>query len=567
VHINFYKTRQGITFFTLIIIFTVLIGRLLYIQVARHGFLTDLANKQHKIFIKLEPRRGKIYDRLNRVLAVYLDTISVYAVPREIESKKEIAYLLGDELSIDRHTLYNKLKRNNYFAWVKRKIETPEVERVEKLDIKGVYFIDESKRFYPGEDFACHVIGFTDIDNQGLEGVELYYNDQLKGEYGWRRSIRDAHQREIVSHQMAQLPSRDGNSLVLTIDEVAQHIIEKEMEGIVKKYRPAGVSIVAMNPRTGEILAMANYPSFNPNNIKEGDLAHIKNKAITDAFEPGSVFKVVTASAALDLKSVDFDTEIFCENGAYRVANRTLHDYRPYGTLTFRQVIEKSSNIGVAKVADKVGKDNLSKYIRKFNFDRPLGIDLPGEIGGIMRDPETWSPSDMTTIPMGQGIAVTALQLASCVSVIANDGILMKPYIVKSLINEEGIPVKENGPVAIRRVISEDAALKVKELLAGVVDHGTGRRAQLDNFKACGKTGTAQKVRPQGGYYKDKYIATFIGFAPQENPVVSLAVCVDDPKGEHFGGRVSAPAFKNIMTKLLSYMEIESDRDENKGDI
>ena len=259
---------------------------------------------------------------------------------------------------------------------------------------------------------------------------------------------------------------------------------------------------------------------------------------------------------------MDFDTEFFCENGAYKVGKRTLHDYRPYGTLKFREVIEKSSNIGTAKVAAKLGEKRLFSYIKKFNFGKETGIDLPGEVPGILRDVSKWSYVDMTTIPMGQGIAVTTLQLASAISVIANDGLLMRPYVAFRLLNKEGIAIKEVKPKPIRRVISKEASGKVKELLEGVVERGTGRRAGLDNFRACGKTGTAQKVNPGGGYYKDRYIATFIGFAPYNEPVASLAICVDEPRGQHFGGRICAPAFKNIMEKVLSYMEIDTDKNE-----
>ncbi len=476
--------------------FAALFARLLYVQIIRYTFLSGLAEKQHKIFVKLEPHRGSIYDRLGRVLAIYL--------------------------------------------------------------------IDENKRFYPGGKLACHVLGMTGIDNKGLEGIEFYYDKELNGEYGWRHSQRDAKQREIASFERDALPPRDGNSLVLTIDEVIQHIIEKEIEDIVKSYRPKAVSIVALEPGTGEILGLANYPWFDPNDFSGVNADFIRNRAISDSFEPGSVFKIVTASAALEEEVVDFDSEFFCENGTYKIAKRTLRDYRPHGTLTFRKIIEKSSNIGTVKVAGKLGKENLSAYIKRFNFGSQTGVDLPGEAAGIMREARTWSYVDMTTIPMGQGIAVTTLQMASAISVIANKGILMRPYIVKKVLNEEGTIVRENKPRAIRRVISKNAADKTKELLKGVVEDGTGKQARLDNFTSCGKTGTAQKVKPEGGYYSDRYIASFIGFAPYNKPAVSLVVFVDEPQGRHFGGQVGAPAFKNIMEKILFYMEIESDRDEIK---
>ena len=564
VHINFNKIRHFLIFIAFITLFVILFFRLFYIQIIRHEALSDLSDKQHKMFIRLEPRRGNIYDRLDRVLAVCLDTPSVYAVPKEIDNKERVAGILAGVLNLDKQEVLEKLARDNYFAWIKRRVGPDAARKIENLRAKGVYLTDESKRFYPGGSLACDALGMTGVDNEGLEGVELYYDSELKGECGWRRSYRDAKKREIVSPEGETLPARDGKSLVLTIDEIIQHIIEKEVENVVNSCRPKSVSVIAMDPATGEVLGLATYPQFNPNDISGVNPDFVRNRAISDSFEPGSVFKIVTASAALEEKIVDFDDEFFCENGAYKIGKRILHDYRPHGRLKFREIIEKSSNIGTVKVADKLGKRRLSAYIKKFSFDSPTGIDLPGEASGIMRDPATWSYVDMTTIPMGQGIAVTPLQLVSAVSVIANGGVLMRPYIVREFLNEEGVPVRKNKPRAMRRVITKKTAGKAKELLEGVVKRGTGKRARLDNFRVCGKTGTAAKVKPKGGYYRNKHIASFIGFAPYDTPRVALAVCVDEPHGKHLGGQVAAPAFKNIMEKILSYMEVERDKGETE---
>lgn len=563
-HINFSKTRQLFVFTVIISLFAAIFTRLLYVQIVRHTFLSNIADKQHKIFVKLEPRRGNIYDRLGRILAVYLDTPSVYAVPMEIENKERVAGILARALSLDKITILKKLDKSNHFAWISRKLDSSPAEKLKNLHIKGIYLINEARRFYPAGRLACHLLGMVGIDNKGLEGVELYYDKELKGKHGWRRSQRDAKKREIASCEIDALPARDGKSIVLSIDEVIQHIIEKEIEDIVTSYKAKAVSIIAMEPETGEILGLANHPWFNPNDPFGVNMDFVRNRAISDSFEPGSIFKIVTASAALEEKVVDFESEFFCENGAYRIGRRTLHDHKPHGSLKFTEIIEKSSNIGTVKVADKLGKEKLSRYIKKFNFASPTGIDLAGEAAGIMRNPSRWSYVDMTTIPIGQGIAVTTLQTASLISIIANKGILMKPHVVKRLLNEEGIAVMENKPKPVRRVISAETADKVKQLLEGVIERGTGKQARLDNFRACGKTGTAQKVKPEGGYYKNKYIASFIGFAPYDNPAVSLVVCVDEPHGKHFGGQVGAPVFKNIMEKILTYMKIESDRNEIK---
>jgi len=564
VHINFSKTRHFSVLIVFCFLFAALIIRLIYIQILSSKPLSELAEKQHKFFVRLPAQRGNIYDRRGRVMAIYMDTPSVYAIPRLISDKKNTAFILAKKLGIDQGRLARKLNKNNYFAWVKRKVEQETADKIEKLDIRGVRLMNEPKRFYPGGKLACHVLGMTGVDNEGLEGVELYCDKDLKGEPGWRLSSRDAKMREVISFQKDFAPAREGKSVVLTIDEVIQHIIEKEVEHLAKKYRPAAISIVALNPRTGEILGMANYPWFDPNDISEVGMSELKNRAITDFFEPGSVFKVVTASAALEEGVVDFDSEFYCEKGAYKIGKRTLHDYRPYGTLKFRQIIEKSSNIGTAKVAAKLGREKLAEYIKRFNFNKTTGIDLPGEAAGLVRNLSEWSYVDMTTIPMGQGVAVTALQLAACIGAIANDGVLMRPYVVKKILDAEGVAVKENGPGTLRRVISKETARKVKELLAGAVEKGTGIPAGLEHFTACGKTGTAEKVNPEGGYYKNKYISSFMGFAPSDGSGAALVVCVDEPIGEHFGSRVAAPAFKRIMEKILPYLGIESDKGETK---
>ena len=527
--------------------------------------MSEVALKQHKLYVKLEPRRGTIYDRLNRVFALYLDTPSIFAVPNEIGDKESTAAILSGNLNEKESVILKKLKKDNYFAWIQRKVTPSLAEKINGLGLTGVYVMNEPKRFYPGKKMACHVLGFTGIDNSGLEGVELYYDTELAGESGWRRSLRDAKRREVASYDDSAMPARDGNGLTLTIDEVIQHIIEREIEKIVKAYNPSAVSIVLIVPGTGEILGLANYPGFDPNDLQNIKKAFVRNRTITDSFEPGSVFKIITAGAALEENVVDFDTEIFCENGAYKVGKRTLHDYRPYGIVTFRKIIEKSSNIGTVKVAEKLGKEKLALYIKKFGFDNLTGIDLPGEVPGIMRNPSGWSYVDMTTIPMGQGIAVTNLQLATAVSAVANGGLLMKPYVVKEFVNEKGDLIRITKPKVVRRVLSGKSADKVKELMEGVILRGTGKRAKLSNFRAGGKTGTAQKVRPRGGYYKDKYVASFIGFAPYDKPEIALVITVDDPKKKYFGGQVAAPAFKNIAEKVLSYMEVPNDKNKKSS--
>jgi cell division protein FtsI (penicillin-binding protein 3) len=353
---------------------------------------------------------------------------------------------------------------------------------------------------------------------------------------------------------------------VLNIDQVIQDFVEREMAAMVSEKSPKGAMIIAMNPSSGEIIAMASYPNFNPNSSAKDPVTGAetqdeayKNKCITDVFEPGSVFKSITASAIIEEKAASPTDTFFCENGEYAIHKRILHDVHPYGTLSFREVIEKSSNIGTVKAAARLGKDKLFDYIRKFGVGAKLGIDLAGEEEGIIRPKQKWTPSDMSTVPMGQGISVTALQLTASMAAIANGGLLMRPYVVKCITDDEDNIIKEFKPEMIRRVISENTASTVRDILKGVVDKGTGTKAKLNGYTSGGKTGTAQKVDGTGRYASGKYMSSFVGFAPVAKPRIVLAVCIDEPKGAYYGGAVSAPVFKNILDNALKYMEVPED--------
>jgi len=558
VHRNIRKKRQFVIFFLFCLAFLGLILRVFTLQVLNNSAFKDKANLQHKTLVKLKPKRGAIYDAKDRILALDIAVNSVYANAREVKDKANVASQLATLLKLKEAFIQDRLSRDKAFVWIKRKISENEERKIEKANIHGISLVKETKRSYPNDSLGCHIIGFTDMDNQGLEGLELYYDAFLRGRHGWRSAFRDA-KRNLISSYEEYLPSQDGYSLVLTVDEVIQHVVESEIIDIVKKHRPKSVMIVAMNPATGEILAMANYPNFNLNDSQNTEFEIFKNRSVTDTFEPGSVFKIITASAVLNEGRVSLTDEFYCEEGQYKIGRRVLHDYRPHANLTFREVIEKSSNIGTVKAAALLGSDGLYEYIKKFGYGARSGIDISGEENGILRHKSTWHKVDMTTIPMGQGISGTALQLVNAVSVIANGGFLMKPFLVKRIIDSEGNVVKEFRPHVERRVISSETASLMRGLLNGVVERGTGKRAKMKRYTAGGKTGTAQKVGPNGRYTEDKFVASFIGFAPREKPRVSIAVCVDEPKGTHFGGTVSAPAFKNIMQKILSYMEVQED--------
>lgn len=551
--------RQYIVFFIFGILFSLLLLRLFFIQVISYARFKSKADNQHKVLIELKPKRGSIFDTRERILAMDTRTNSVYAVPREMPQDKElIADMLSEILQLDKAFILERLNKDKAFVWIKRKVTDDEAVKIKLKNLKGVGLVRETDRSYPNEKLLCQVLGFTDMDNNGINGIELYCDKYLKGKYGSKSAIRDARRKLITSFE-EYLPPMDGYNVVLSIDEVIQSIVEVEVDNIVKEYKPKGVMVIAMDPQTGQVLAMANYPNFNVNEYHQTKPEVYKNKCIHDVFEPGSVFKIVTLSAVLEEGGLSLEDKIFCENGEYKVSKRILHDYHGYGTLTFREVIENSSNIGTVKSAMKLGRDRYYPYIKKFGFGDKTSLDLPGEENGILRSKSTWTDSDMTTVPMGQGISCTAIQLAAAVSTIANSGILMKPYLIKRIMDNDGNTIKEFKPQMKWRVISNKTCQKVKEVLEGVILRGTGKKAKLEGYSAAGKTGTAQKVGENRRYAEGKFMASFVGFAPVRNPRVALVVCVDEPRGNHFGGVVSAPAFKNIMQKILRYLEVPED--------
>jgi len=546
--------------FLLFIVFLILcIARLFYIQFFRSKHLLGIAKKQHNLFVELEPRRGTIFDSNLKPQAVNVSADSVFASPDEISDKdketiiKELTRILGKKSDYLRDRLY----RDKSFIWLSRKITPDQSDEIKSLDLKGIGMVKESKRCYPNGYLTSQVIGFAGLDNTGLEGIEFDYNGHLKGENGFALFLRDARQKKLEIWESMIFP-QDGYNVVLTIDEVIQYIAERELDKAFKKYNAKGASIIVMDPYTGEILAMANRPTFDLNNYNRSSREKMRNRAICDLFEPGSVFKIITLASALEEKKVVEEDKFFCENGEYRVASHTLHDHRPHGWLTFREVIEKSSNIGTVKVAQLLGNELLYKYIRLFGFGEKLGIDLPGEISGIIRPPSRWSKISITAIPIGQEVGVTLLQLATAVSVIANGGELMRPFVVKEIRDKHGEVIKSFSPSVIRRVISQETAMRARDVLSGVVTQGTGRRAKIKGISAAGKTGTAQKLDPNGAYSHSKFIASFIGFAPVDDPVVSIVVMVDEPRPYYYGGVVAAPVFKNVANDAIKYLKTKN---------
>lgn len=553
--------RLYLVFLFFILSLSFLLARLIYIQIFKSPLFRTFASAQHRVFTEIQPQRGIIFDRNFREIAVNAISYSIFATNKVTDVEK-IAAEVAPLLNLEKESVASKLNLHKSFVWLKRRV-TPEISvKIRDLNISGIEQVREYKRFYPNGPLASHVLGFTDVDNKGLEGVELYCDSYLSGIKGWRLAQRDARRQELICWGYKSILPTDGYNLVLTIDSVIQNIAESQLRKAARKYKATSATAIVMEPKSGEILALCNYPDYNINNFSDYEANVHKNLAVTDIFEPGSSFKFVTAAAALEENQVTLEEEFFCENGKYRIGRRVLHDFRPYGKLSFKEIIEHSSNIGTVKVAQLLGKKILFRYIQEFGFGSLTGIDLPGEVRGIVRPPDKWSKISITSVPMGQEIAVTPIQLIQAISCVANDGTLIRPKILKFVQRKDGKIIKSFPTLKVRRVISVDAAHKLKQILTGVVENGTGKRAKVPGYKTAGKTGTAQKARPEGGYYKHKYFSSFVGFVPAQEPVISVLVVLNEPHGEHFGSTVCAPVFRKIATETLKYLKMSNETKE-----
>jgi len=556
VYISNYRRKSEAVFLFFLSFLIFCIARLLYIQFFNSSYLADIGRKQHNFFVELEPLRGVIYDNNLKPQTLNLPVDSLYADPNSIKDndKEQIIRQLSNILNLSQDYLRDRLSRKKSFVWLARKITPEQTEAVKRLNIKGLGFLRESKRSYSNSYLAAQIIGFAGLDNTGLEGIELYLDKYLRGEPGWAIFLRDARQKKLDIWEKMVLP-KDGDDIILTIDQVVQYIAERELDKAFKTFHAKGASIIVMDPHTGRILALANRPTYDLNEHGNVNKDEKRNRAICDLFEPGSVFKIVTASAALEEGRVSEEDKFFCENGSYRVANHILHDHTPHGWLTFREVIEESSNIGTTKVAQILGPDIVYKYVRLFGFGSKLGIDLPGEISGMIKEPRYWSKTSIGAVPIGQEVGVTALQLASAMSAIANGGQLMKPYVIDEIRGKQGEVIMKTSPRLIRKVISLDTAARMTKMLTGVVEEGTGRMAQIPGFTSAGKTGTAQKVEANGAYSHNKFTASFVGFAPAEDPLITIVVSVDEPHPYYYGGVVAAPVFRNVASDVIRYLK------------
>lgn len=543
--------RIGFIFFAIFLLLSLFIVKLSLIQVFRASYLADKADKQHNHVVDLEPRRGTIYDRELRVLAQNVASYSLFANPKSMspEQKTAAERKVRDVLGID---ISRKLQKSKNFIWLDRKIPYDKYEKLKAENIRGLGFIKESKRFYPNGLLAAHIIGFANIDNVGLQGVELEFDKYLKGTKGVAQFLRDARQRDLMIENDYVAP-KDGHDVVLTIDETIQFIAEKALEKAYTKYKALSASVIVLDTRTGEVLAFATRPTFNPDAPDQSPVGNRTNRAVAFTYEPGSVFKIVTATAALEEGITNEEEVFFCENGKYLVGGHILKDAHPKGKLTFRQVIEQSSNIGTVKVAQRLGPDKVYEYARRFRFGQKTNIGMTGEVGGILKPVSRWSKTSIGAIPIGQEVTVTAVQLAVAMAAVANDGVMMRPFFIKYVKDPNGVIVDERKPQEVARVMKPETSLRLRHILQGVVDVGTAQMAKIKDVPVGGKTGTAQKVE-NGTYSHSKFVASFIGFAPVEKPRLAVVVSVDEPRPAYYGGVVAGPVFREVVEESLEYL-------------
>jgi cell division protein FtsI/penicillin-binding protein 2 len=530
-------------------------ARLVHLQITQYADLVVRAERQQMRTIALPAKRGDILDRSGHVLATSVDADSIYAVPSEISNPDEtIAKLcgaLGDCSPKEQEALGDRLRRQRNFAYVRRQVSPDKAEQVAALHLEGVGFFKESRRFYPNRELAAHLLGYVGVDNAGLSGLESAYDSQIRGKPGTVLVHTDARRQAFSRFER---PPTTGSTVELTVDEYLQHVAERELHVAVIEHRAAGGTAIILNPHTGEVLALANEPTFNPNAYRESQEIERRNRGVQDLYEPGSTFKVVTASAAIEEHVMSVDAPIDVSGGQIRIGPRIVRDTHPYGVLSFTDVIVKSSNVGAIKIGLRVGADRLSDYVQRFGFGHPVSRDFPGESPGIVWDRAQWTESALASVSMGYQVGVTPLQMAAAVSAVANGGEYVEPRVIRAIYRDNrryGIQ-----PKIVRRTISADTAATLTSIMEGVVERGTATAARIPGYTIAGKTGTSAKL-VGGRYSKSDYNASFVGFIPSRNPAVTILVVIDSPRGgQYYGGSVSAPVFKRIAEATLQHLGI-----------
>jgi len=530
-------------------------ARLIYLQVHKHSDLQARAENQSERTMDISAKRGDILDRDGRVLAYSVDADSVYGVPSEIaeapKTAAKVCAALTDCSLKDRDALTARLRQRRAFVYVRRRVTPHQARRIVELDLPGIYFIKEDRRFYPKKQLAAHLLGFVGTDNTGLAGIEAAYDKQIAGELGKLLYQTDARQRAF---SRLERPPTAGATIELTIDEYLQHIAERELRAAVALNRADGGTVLIMAPKTGEILALANEPTFNPNDFASASPERRRNRAVQDIYEPGSTFKVVTASAAIEERVIGIDDIIDVSGGKIRFGSRVIDDTHDYGALSFTDVLVKSSNVGAIKVGLTLGPERLGLYVRRFGFGRALSPDFPGETTGIVWDPRRLDNSALASMSMGYQVGVTPLQMVAAVSSVANGGDLMQPRVVRALIKDG--KRQEVKPTVLGRTISQDSTATLTGIMEQIVDRGTGTFSKVEGYQIAGKTGTASKI-VNGRYSKSDYYASFVGFFPSRNPVATIIVVIDSPHARgYYGGPIAGPVFQRIAEATLRHFGI-----------
>ena len=532
-------------------------GRLAYLQLFRYSEYYSRAQHQQRLIVDVGASRAEIFDRNMNPLAMSVPVDSAFAVPSEIADPDMVARLIGKVLDIPADEIATRIAGSHSFAWIARKIPPEKADRIAAMNLRGIYFQREGGRFYPKRDLAAHVLGYVDIDEKGLAGIEYSLDDSIRSKPGKMLILADAHRRWYDSSDKA--PDA-GTSVVLTLDEKIQYIAEKELAQAIHDTQAKTGTIVVENPNSGELLALANWPTFNPNAAKDSPADARVDRAASTLYEPGSVFKIVTLSAAIDQGVTNPNEVVDCQNGAIYIAGHRIRDHKPYGALTVSQILAYSSDVGAIKVGLRLGAPKFYDYIRAFGFGQSTGVDLPGETRGMLRRLENWTPVSVGAISMGQEVGVTPLQMITAVSAMANGGLIVRPHVVRELRRGNQITEPPDAQQLPRRVIKETTAATMRNMLEGVVLTGTGKLAKLDGYTSAGKTGTAQKYDPDTGRYSTHdLIASFVGFAPINTPAITILVQLDSPVGPHDGGQVAAPVFKRIAQQVLAYLDVPRD--------
>lgn len=559
--INF---RVSLVGFFFVCMFLIIVGKTVYLQVFQGQWLSRRAAGEYEKTLTIRGKRGSIFDRNLREMAMSVDVASIAAYPRVIQNPGEVATALADVLNLNRAKLYRKITSDRSFVWIKRQSAPGDERAVRALGYKGIDYIPEHTRFYPNRYLAAQLLGFTGVDSRGLEGLEYYFNDELTGAERSFTVLRDAFGKKFDGETELEGVYR-GNDLVLTIDRTIQFITEKALGEAVADFNAKSGLAVVMAPKTGAILAMANFPLFNPNAFRRYDRELWRNRIITDPFEPGSTMKIFSAAAAIESGGCTPNTIFFCENGKYRIGREVVHDTRSHGWLSLNMIIKYSSNIGAVKVSEMIGAEALYRTLRNFGFGEKTGLTCPAETSGSLAPYHRWSNIDTGVISFGHGMSVSALQLVTAASAIANGGILMKPYVVQAIRGPDGKSIQEYHPREVRRAVSRQTAETVKKMMASVVEpEGTGVRAAIEGYSVCGKTGTAQKLNEAGEYARDAYVGSFVGFVPAEDPQLAILVVIDELPYGSYGGTVAAPTFRKIAQEVFNYLNISSTPDTDQ---